>query len=206
MVAPPAAHFHTTWSLLAPFGDFFTWKAALPDFTGKMQLGRGCTTHDPSEGSHVPHGQVVPSGFFKSVGHASFTPSQFSATSHAPLTGRHSSVRFTSAGQVFEVPSQVSATSHTPADGRHWVPAVAATSGGQLGEAPLQLSGASHCPLGARHTVSALPAGCVQVPVALHTSSVHTLLSVVHGLPGAWKVHVGEQQSPPSHCSLPFTT
>jgi hypothetical protein len=203
----------------------------LPDFTGRVQLGRGCTTHDPSVGSHVSHDghvtwvppehvppaqtapvvqasgpQFVPSGFFKSVGHALFTPSQFSATSHAPFAGRHSSVRFASAGQVFEVPSQVSATSHVPADGRHGVPAVAATSGGQFGEVPLQLSAASQPPLAVRHTVPELPAGCVQVPVALHTSSVHTLLSVVHGLPGAWKVHVGEQQSPPSHCSVPFTT
>jgi len=196
-----------------------------------VQLGRGCTTHSPLSGSHVSHdghvtcvplehvppvqtapvvqasgAQFVPSSFFTSGGHASFTPSQSSATSQAPFAGRHSSMRFASAGQDLDVPSHASAMSHSPADGRHGVPAVAATSGGQSGEVPVQLSAASHCPLAVRHTVPALPAGCVQVPVALQTSEVHTLLSLVHGLPGAWKVHVGEQQSPPSHCSLPFTT
>ena len=57
----------------------------------------------------------------------------------------------------------------------------------------------------------ALPAAWVQVPVALQTSTVQTLLSLVHGLPEGSNWQVGEQQSPAvwlpsSHCSPADTT
>jgi hypothetical protein len=62
------------------------------------------------------------------------TPSQLSATSQAPVEGRHTPVFFASAGHALLMPSQTSARSQSPADGRHGVPEVAATSGGQVGD------------------------------------------------------------------------
>jgi hypothetical protein len=70
----------------------------------------------------------------------------------------------------------------------------------------VQLSATSHAPAAGRHTVPALPAGWVQTPVALQTSDVHGLLSLVHVPPDGSNWQVGEQQSPAtllpsSHCS-----
>jgi hypothetical protein len=122
-----------------------------------LQLERGPTTHAPSLGSQVwqvgqvtsvPPVQVplvqtapfvhasgaheVPSGCFASGGQLLLTPSQLSATSQAPVAGRHTPVFLASVGHVLFVPSQTSAASQSPAAGRHGVPEVAAPSGGQV--------------------------------------------------------------------------
>jgi hypothetical protein len=142
-----------------PFDEIFTPSFDFPDFTGSVQLGRGATTHAPLLGSqawqvgqvtwvppvHVPlehaapfvhasGAHEVPSGCFASGGQLLLTPSQLSATSQAPVEGRHTPVFFASAGHALLVPSQTSATSQSPAAGRHGVPEVTATSGGQVGD------------------------------------------------------------------------
>src|SRR5262249_19921483 len=151
---------------------------------------------------------------------------QLGAASRGPDAGRQTVVSFASGGQPLLVPLQVSAAPHTPAAARHVVPAGAGRSGGQLLPIPSQLSARSQSPAAGRHTavllaskghdvdvpvqrsatsqgpaaarqtVPALPAACVQVPVALQTSTVQTLLSLVQALPPGSTWHVGEQQSP----------
>src|SRR5262245_7225786 len=251
VVAAPFNHFQVTRSAAGPLRDFFSASCALRDRSGRRQLGRGAAMQPPLSGSQVSQGphdpcdppahvppwhtpptaqesapHDVPSGAFASAGQSLLTPSQLSATSHAPVAGRHTPVRFTSGGQLLLLPSQVSATSHIPAAPRQVVPAGAGRSGGQLLLAPSQLSVASQPPAAARHgavlfasagqavevpvqvsatsqgpaaglhTAPAFPGACWQVPVALQRSRVQGLLSLVHALPPGSNWQVGEQQSP----------
>jgi hypothetical protein len=91
-----------------PGDSLFAWQALLPsqvsEFVQSVSLGS-------------PHG--VPDVSKPSAGQSSFTPSQFSATSHSPVSARHSDVLFASAGHVALDPVQVSAGSHSPAETRH---------------------------------------------------------------------------------------
>jgi len=63
------------------------------------------------------------------------------------------------------------------------VPFGMSSLGGQMGLLPSQLSAASHSPGAGRHSVPAGLGSCVQVPVALQTSSVHPWSSAAHGRP-----------------------
>src|SRR5689334_10652579 len=82
----------------------------------------------------LPHD--VPAVTNPSVGQVADEPVQFSATSHTPADGRHTSVAGwkASAGQEAELPVQFSARSQKPADGRHTVVDGANPSAGQLAE------------------------------------------------------------------------
>src|SRR5262249_42153209 len=88
-----------------------------------------------------------------------------------------------SGGQALFTPSQFSATSHWPASGRHTVVLGATASGGQAALSPSQTSCTSHTPAAARHTVPLLPGGCWQRALCpLHSSSVHRRPSSVHAV------------------------
>src|SRR6266446_6365925 len=90
--------------------------------------------------------QTVPAATSASGGQSSPTPSQFSATSHSPATGRHTAVLLASAGQAALAPSQSSSRSQTPAAARHGVPAATNRSVGQSSPTPSQLSATSQMP------------------------------------------------------------
>jgi hypothetical protein len=111
-------------------------------------------------------------------------PVQLSATSQTPTELRQTVElgRKLSVGQFTFVPSQFSDVSHTPAAARQGVVVGAFASAGQLVLAPSQVSATSQTPAEARHIVPALPAGCVQVPAPLQTSSVQTFESAVQGV------------------------
>jgi hypothetical protein len=68
-----------------------------------------------------PSEHEKPSTWNALAGHVLLTPSQLSATSHAPADGRHTAVLFASAGQLMLEPVQFSARSHDPAAARHTV-------------------------------------------------------------------------------------
>src|SRR5206468_9523316 len=91
-------------------------------------------------------------GWKVSAGQSALTPSQLSATSHGPATGRQTAVLFASAGHAALVPVQVSAGSQTPAEARHSTVAGSKASGGQSLLTPSQLSATSHTPAAGRHT------------------------------------------------------
>jgi hypothetical protein len=99
----------------------------------------------------LPH--AVPAGSKPSAGQLP-APSQFSGTSHAPVSARHSVV----VGSLLSfahcpVALHVSGLSHTVSVvSPHCVPAGSNPSAGQL-PAPSQFSGTSHAPASARQTV-----------------------------------------------------
>jgi hypothetical protein len=111
-------------------------------------------------------------------------PVQCSATSQTPAELRQivELGRKPSAGQLSFVPSQFSAVSHAPAAARHGVLVGALASAGQAVFVPSQVSATSQTPAAARQVAPALPAGCVQVPEPLQTSSVQTFVSAVQGV------------------------
>lgn len=73
----------------------------------------------------LPSLHAVPSGALLSLGQLGALPVQFSATSHAPFTGRHTVDEGLNglAGQVADEPVQLAGRSQTPAALRHCVPA-----------------------------------------------------------------------------------
>src|SRR5438552_840626 len=107
-----------------------------------------------SAGSQTPveDRQMAVPGWNASGGQATDEPSQLSATSHGPATGRQTAVLFASAGHAALVPVQVSAGSQTPAEARHSTVAGSKASGGQSLLTPSQLSATSHTPAAGRHT------------------------------------------------------
>src|SRR5437867_11826769 len=99
------------------------------------------------------------------------TPSQLSATSHAPAAARHTAVLFPSAGHAAADPVQVSATSHTPAAARRRAPEATSTPGGQLLPTPTQLSATSHAPAAARQTAVLFPSARPAARQPVHHSA-----------------------------------
>src|SRR5262249_49325915 len=90
-------------------------------------------------------GRQISVGGRKRWGGQSFVrPSQLSAASQLPATGRQTATLFASAGQVGPLPGQVSAGSQAPAEARHWKVAGRKPSGGQLLFTPSQFSATSH--------------------------------------------------------------
>jgi hypothetical protein len=81
------------------------------------------------------------------------------------------------------------------------VPFDTAASAGQDGLLPLHSSTASHSPALGRQTAPALPAGCVHTLLPLHWSTVHGLLSDVHGVPDVSKASAGQLKLDPSQTS-----
>ena len=98
-----------------------------------------------------PSVQDVPFGSKPSGGQLLPRPSQFSATSHAPISGRHCAVLLASAGQASLMPSQLSGRSQTPAERRQT--AVLFASAGQSKLTPSQWSATSQTSTPGRHTV-----------------------------------------------------
>src|SRR5262245_3808366 len=91
-----------------------------------------------------PLSQIVPFGSNTSAGQLSPAPSQKSATSHWPASGRQSAVLLASVGQALLMPSQLSAMSQTPAEARHSM--VVLPSAGQSTPTPSQFSVTSQKP------------------------------------------------------------
>src|SRR5262245_24868985 len=93
-----------------------------------------------------------------------------------------------SGGQALFTPSQFSATSHCPASGRQTVVAGSTASGGQFGFTPSHSSATSHTPPAARHTRLLFPAGWWHAASCpLHSSSVHGSPSSGHAVWFGWK-------------------
>lgn len=90
-----------------------------------------------------------------SVGHVAELPEQFSATSHAPATARHTCVlgAKASCGQVAEEPLHFSSASQAPAEARQTVDAGANVSAEHVAEVPEHVSATSQAPAATRHCV-----------------------------------------------------
>jgi hypothetical protein len=146
---------------------------------------------------------VVPAPITASAGQAAPVPGQRSATSHAPVEGRQTSVdgRKPSAGQLALVPVQLSATSQTSAAGRQTVAAGLKTSGGQVLLVPSQISATSQVPAAARQTpvlfASAGHAALVPVQVSARSHGPEAARQTAPALPtGCWQALAA-----PSHWS-----
>src|SRR5437867_3646965 len=103
-------------------------------------------SHGPAEARHS-----VPPPLKPSAGQLLPTPSQLSATSHAPAEGRQTAVLLASSGQAALLPVQFSATSHVPATLRQTVVLGRKPSAGQVALAPEQVSATSQVPAAVRH-------------------------------------------------------
>ena len=178
----------------------------------------------------------------RSAGQLALEPVQFSATSQVPADPRQTAPALP-AGWSHAPDKQVSVVHGLPSSG-HAVPLPLAgcwqasatplqvslvqafPSSGQAAPAaslpsaqPVEIPSQRSCrsqgwPFCARHTAPALPAGCAQVPLPLHWSSVQGLLSVAHAVPaalgGCWQalatpLQVSFVQSAPSSVqAVPF--
>jgi hypothetical protein len=157
--------------------------------------------------SHTPAAerQTVLVDAKPSPGQLALDPVQFSATSQTPTELRHTAELGlkTFAGQLSVRPSQFSVKSQKPAAARHGVLDDAFASAGQLGLDPSQVSTRSQTPAEPRHTAPELPAGCVQVfSTPLHTSSVQTFESLVHGVLFGCFASLGQLTVDPSQFSV----
>src|SRR5439155_8107937 len=121
-----------------------------------------------------------------STGQSGLTPSQLSATSHAPAAARHTVPAFPAGcRQVSLAPSQVSVV-HGLRSSVEAVPFARFASAGHEALEPVQVSATSHSPAAARHTVVAgwkASAGqAALVPSQLSATS-HTPAEARHMVP-----------------------
>jgi hypothetical protein len=92
-----------------------------------------------------PSAQGVNSGLNASVGQTSFTPSQFSATSHNPALSLHCAVDLASDGHACPaVPVQKSVMSQSPTESLQTCVIGSTVSAGHAAESPVHVSSGSH--------------------------------------------------------------
>jgi hypothetical protein len=143
----------------------------------------------------LPH--AVPDGSNASAGHAP-APLQFSATSHAPASARHT----TDVGSLFArhepIALQVSGLSQIVSLALpHAVPAGSNASAGHA-PAPLQFSATSHAPASVRHTTDVGSLFARQEPEALQVSGLSQTVSLAlpHAVPAASNASAGHAPAP----------
>jgi hypothetical protein len=133
----------------------------------------------------TPSSQRVLSGFVTSEGHRADDPVQLSPMSHGPAAARQTVVApaNASAGQAADIPVHFSSASHASTAGRQTVVLGKSGLAGQVADIPVQNAAVSHLSAADRHcVVEGANVLWVQLPVPLHWSTVHGLLSVVHAV------------------------
>src|SRR5437867_3655314 len=148
----------------------------------------------------APPALVKPSG-----GHAGSLPVQFSATSHGPATGRHTTLEDAnpSGGHAAPEPVQFSATSQAPDTGRHSTVAGWNASAGHTVLVPVQFSSTSQEPAAGRQNATASAAECwegSQRPS--RSSTLQGLTSLVHFMPAGAMPSAGQLVLVPVHVSV----